>query len=88
MGRVILVGITRTDDDGVEAHEQYVGRAEVEDQETYCLVTLACSDGETRSYPFDARSITRAERGEYRLRSTGEVVVNPDFLMHWTVSKD
>jgi len=86
--RKILIGITRVAADGSCSQEQYVGIADVEDRQTYCLVSVACDDGETRDYPFDARSLQRAAPGEYRLRSMGQVVTNPEFLMTWTVSKE
>jgi hypothetical protein len=82
------VGITRVADDGSYEQEQFVGIASIEDHQTYALVRLECDDGETLDYPFDARALQRAPAGEYRLRSTGQVVRNPDFLMTWTATKD
>lgn len=35
--------------------------------------------------PPDFEHITEAEEGEYRLRSSGEVVVNPDYISSWTL---
>ena len=81
------MGITRLLGDGQYEQEQYAGKASVRDEKTYCLVELSCTDGEVRQYPFDARSIQRAAAGEYQLRSTGEVIENPDFLMTWELSK-
>jgi hypothetical protein len=86
-GAKVLVGITREHLSGKVSQDQFWGIAHVDDQGDYCLVTLECGDGESRSYPFDSRTIARAEPGEYRLRSTGEVVKNPDFLMSWTVTE-
>jgi hypothetical protein len=87
-GRRILIGITRVAADGGYAQEQHVGIAGIHDRGTYCLVTIECDDGETREYPFDSRTLQRARPGEYRMRSTGQVVANPDFLMTWVVTKD
>jgi hypothetical protein len=87
-GSRVLVGVTQVADDGSYAQEQFVGIAEIEDCGTYALVRLRCDDGEVRDYPFDRRALQRAPAGEYRLRSTGQIVVNPDFLMTWTVTKD
>ena len=88
IGRKILVGITRFAPDGSYEQEQHVGIADIEDGETYALVRIQCGDGELRDYPFDQRALQRAPAGEYRLRSTGEIVRNPDFLMTWTVTKE
>ena len=35
--------------------------------------------------PPDFESIQEANPGEYRLRSSGETVLNPDYLSSWTV---
>lgn|GEM_PF-3714403 len=35
--------------------------------------------------PADAAAYSRAASGRYTLRSTGEVVVDPDYLTTWTV---
>jgi hypothetical protein len=87
-GASVLIGITRELGDGTHELEQYHGTASFEDQGDYGLVIVQCSDGTDRQYPFDSRSLERAAPGEYRLRSTGEVVADPDFLMTWIVSKD
>ena len=87
-GRTILVGLTRLLGGDDYEQEQFAGTASISDAEGYCLVTLHCTDGEVRDYPFDARSLQRAQAGEYRLRSTGEIIKDPDFLMTWTIAKD
>ena len=86
-GARVLVGITREHISGEVSQQQFAGVARVEDQGGYCLVSLDCTDGETRSYPFDARTLERAAPGEYRLRSTDEIIEDPDFLMTWTVTE-
>lgn len=35
--------------------------------------------------PPDFEHVIEAEKGEYRLRSSGEVVVNPDYISSWTL---
>jgi hypothetical protein len=87
-GAKVLIGITRELQGGGYEQEQYHGTASFEDQGSFGLVIVQCSDGIEREYPFDARSLARAAPGEYHLRSTGEVVTDPDFLMTWIVSKD
>jgi len=37
--------------------------------------------------PPDLRAFQDAPPGEYRLRSTGEVVVDPDFISSWTINR-
>jgi hypothetical protein len=86
-GRKILIGITWELADGGYEQEQFVGVASIEDQATYALVRVRCDDGEVRDYPFDVRTLQRAPAGEYRMRSTGQIVRNPDFLMTWLATK-
>jgi len=44
--------------------------------------------GETYRLPPDMRAFFPATKGEYRLRSTGEVVVDPDFFTTtWSVQR-
>jgi len=48
-------------------------------------VILQTASGEEIWLPPDFDSYHPADPGEYRLRSTGEVVVNPDYTATWTV---
>jgi hypothetical protein len=86
-GKRLLVGVTRERPAGDSTQEQFAGTARIEDRGEYCLVVIDCSDGESREYPFDVRTLEMAPPGEYRLRSTGEIVTNPDFLMTWIVNE-
>ncbi|MCP5383654.1 MAG: hypothetical protein H6913_03455 [Altererythrobacter sp.] len=87
-GETILVGLTRVAADGSTVQEQFGGKARIVDGKKLCLVYVDCTDGETRNWPFDNRSLERARPGEYQLNSTGEIFENPKFLMTWTVTKD
>ena len=44
-------------------------------------------NGEEFSIPNDLSAIEPAEPGEYKLRSTGEVVKNPDYLSTWIITR-
>jgi hypothetical protein len=43
-------------------------------------------EGELFWLPPDIRAFQDAQPGEYRLRSTGEIVVDPDFITNWTIN--
>jgi hypothetical protein len=43
--------------------------------------------GERYALPPDTRSFRKAKPGEYRLHATGEVVVNPDYTVTFSVRK-
>ncbi len=84
VGKVMLVGLTYLDKDGECAEQKQVwGTVDrVEEDGIY----LSLSTGEDFWTPPDLSAITRAKRGEYKLHSTGEVVVDPDFTATWSVT--
>jgi hypothetical protein len=85
LGTYILVGITCLDHGGkvVEEH-QFHGRV-VRATRVEGVVILTAA-GEELKLPPDGRAFSPADPGEYRLRSTGEVVVDPDYTATWTVT--
>jgi len=85
IGKTILIGLTYyTANDEFIEQKQYWGRV-VESNENRILVKL--SDGEIFGLPPDLSSTQVAAPGEYRLRSTGEIVVNPDYLTTWNINR-
>lgn len=83
IGKVLLVGITYADKDGnVKERKQFWGTVTAADKSK---ILIEQKNGEIFSLPSDLRAIESAPEGEYRLYSTGEVVVDPDFLSTWTV---
>ncbi len=83
--KTILIGLTYyTADDEFIERKQYWGTV-IESNETRILVKL--NDGEILRLPPDLSSTKIAAPGEYRLRSTGEVVVDPDYLTTWNINR-
>ena len=83
LDKILLIGITVLDkDDELITQIQVYGpviRANAEG--------IVISRNETQgefSIPPDFDNIFEAEPGEYKLRATGEVVVDPDYLSSWT----
>ena len=85
IGKTLLIGLTRLD----------AGGSVVEQVQLYGIVTEASPHGITIicqgdnlgqkfTVPPDLSAIVAAEPGSYRLRSTGEVVVDPDYTASWT----
>jgi hypothetical protein len=89
VGKVLLVGITNVGDDGsVINQQQLFGRVlSTHPQNGILLSLLGQRTGEKFNLPPDTRSINAAGLGEYRLRSTGEVLVNPDYTATFSVHK-
>jgi hypothetical protein len=88
VGKTILIGITREFAAGEVDLEQFAGRIVGFSAGENNLAIIACTDGVERTYPWDHRALSPAQPGEYRLRSTGEVIENPDWLMQWTVRNE
>jgi hypothetical protein len=89
VGKSVLIGLTFHD----------AGRRVVEQRQLHGTIVavdavrgidvqlLGAGQGETYTLPPDLRPFTPAASGEYRLRSTGEVVVDPDFVCTWSVTR-
>lgn len=89
IGKHVLVGMTRQDVNGnMLTREQFHGEVAVADSEKgFCLELPGTRVGEMKWLPPYTRAFLNAKPGEYRLRSTGEVVINPDFTATWTVTE-
>ena len=82
IGKHLLAGITYLD------HEKNVTK-QIQVHGTITRINeqgifFVQSNGEEFSLPPDPKSPKPASPGSYRLRSTGEVVENPDFISSWT----
>lgn len=85
LNKTILIGLTYyTADDEFIEQKQYWGTV-IESNGKQILVRL--NNGEIFSLPPDLSSTKKAPAGEYRLRSTGEIVVNPDYLTTWNINR-
>lgn len=83
IGKVLLIGVTYYTHDNVFIEQrQYWGTVIESTEDAICVKQ---KNGEIFRLPPDLSSTKPAPPGEYRLNSTGEVVINPDFLTTWTV---
>lgn len=90
IGKTVLVGITLQAADGatVTSKEQYHGKIVRVDRRSGIVV--ACEgvrSGQSLKLPPDLRAFRPAGPGEYRLRSTGEIIKDPAVLTTWTFTK-
>lgn len=86
LGKVMLVGITYSDSDGnIKERKQFWGTVKSADKSK---ILIEQKNGEILSLPPDLEAVEPAPEGEYRLHSTGEVVVNPDFLSTWILEQN
>ncbi|MCO4786008.1 hypothetical protein [Marinomonas atlantica] len=84
LDKILLIGITVLDD-----NEELITQVQV-----YGPVIRADADGIVScrnqlqnefTVPPDFENVFEAKPGEYNLRSTGETVIDPDYLSSWTV---
>lgn len=88
VGKVILVGITTVDQGGgLIAQEQNVGVIESVSAQEIVIALRGKEEGEKLTIPPVLDAIRPAAPGEYCLRSTGERVVDPDFISTWTLTQ-
>ena len=87
IGKLLLVGLTHCNSDGsVERQEQFFGIVQSADVNSGIVLNLKGTRAGCRyNLPPDLRSYFKASPGNYRLRSTKEVVTNPDFTVTFSV---
>lgn len=85
-GKLVLVGITRLNADGsTESHQQFYGYVlEAVRGRGIHLRLEGTEAGKSYWLPPDTRAFHPAPLGQYRLKSTGEVVNDPDYTCMWT----
>jgi len=82
-GAVVLVGMTYNEPSGKRV-EQFFGTViATHETEGVTLLLEGTRSGETFRLPPDLRAFFPAKPGSYRLRATGEIVVDPDFTTTW-----
>ena len=85
VGKILLVGITYyTSSNEIIEQKQFYGTVTEANESVICIKQ---SDGTEFILPSDLSSTKRARPGEYKLRSTGEIVTNPDFFATWNLIK-
>jgi hypothetical protein len=84
VGKTIIVGLSYRDY-GEEIKSQHQFHGEIVRVNLREGVVVRLASGEERRLPPDPRTFKPAPPGEYRFRSTGEVIVNPDLMTTWFV---
>ena len=87
--KVLLVGIAYVAEDGslIEQQEFFGQVQSVHSRDGIRLSLLGRRAGERYNLPPDTRSVHAADPGKYRLRSTGELVVDPDYTVAFSLHK-
>jgi len=89
IGATVIVGLTTIGASGQVAQQiQMHGTITKASPNDGIVIALAGKRaGETYTLPPHLQALTPAKAGEYRLRSTGEVIVDPDYTTSWTINK-
>jgi hypothetical protein len=86
LGKRVLLGVTVILPTGaVVEQRQLVGELMTVDASDG--LELILDDGSSYWLPPDVSALEEAPPGEYRLRSSGEVIVDPDYTCTWTVTR-
>jgi len=87
VGCLVLAGITyRYPDGSLGEQQQLFGYVVAADRQHGIELRLIGNyAGKKYRLPPDTRSFRRAPAGQYRLKSTGEVVSDPDYTCAWTI---
>ncbi len=85
-GKRVLIGMTYLDyDETLIKQEQFHGIiVRVDD---YAIAVKLADSGEEFTLPPDLTALEVAPKGKYRLHPSNEIVVDPDFLVTWTMIK-
>lgn len=87
IGKHLLIGVTYlNNDESLLEQKQLHGIIDRINGHEGIVVRLANCDEEYKLPP-DLNSLQVAPKGEYRLRAAGEIVVDPDLLTTWTITK-
>jgi hypothetical protein len=84
-GKTFLIGLTFIDKED-KLIEQYQTHGTVSELTNDGLIKIERKDKTIFQMPYDKETINKAEKGEYKLRATKEVVIDPDFIMTWEIS--
>lgn len=84
IGKTLLVGLTflDTDEAVIEQYQTFGTIVSV----SAASIVIERSDSRLFSLPPDLDNLQPASAGEYRLKISGEVVVDPDFTSTWEIT--
>jgi hypothetical protein len=87
IGRTLLLCLNYIGPDGeLRRQEQFVGTIMVVDFDEGIVVSCE-PEGRMFVLPGDPSRVEKAPRARYRLRSTGQVVINPDYIATFTTTQ-
>ncbi|MRM85857.1 hypothetical protein D1Z98_06975 [Riemerella anatipestifer] len=85
--KTFLIGITFVDENG-DIIDEYQTSGKVLELTDNGILKLKRENENFFQIPYDNDSIFAAQKGEYKEKSSGKIIVDPDFITQWTVSKN
>jgi len=89
IGKTVLVGLTYTDHKGkfVEQRQMHGVVESADERRGFAVQLRGSRSGEVFWLPPQTDTFKPAPPGEYREHSTGEIIVDPDYVAMWVVSR-
>lgn len=84
IGKTVLIGVTYLDHEERQTGQQQWYGVISEISNARGIVVKLKNNSSNFVLPPDVSALRPAKPGEYRLRTTGEIVTDPDFLTTWT----
>ena len=83
IGKTVLVGLSVFSHDHalLETHQYFGEIISVDD-----VISIRTDDGEINTLPPDVKSLKKAPKGIYTLKSNGKQIENPDFISLWSIT--
>ena len=83
--KLFLVGLTFIDTNG-DLVEQYQTHGTIVELTDDGLLKIKRVDNSIFQMPYDKDTIKKADKGEYRERSTGLIIKDPYYIMNWEIT--
>ncbi len=83
--KLFLVGLTFIDKNG-DLVEQYQTHGTIAELTDDGLLKIKRDDNSIFQMPYDKDTIKKADKGEYRERSTELIIKDPDYIMTWEIT--
>ena len=86
LGKHVIIGLTYIDHDENEI-ERIQRHGTVVRADESGIIIIDANSGEEITLPPDPSAFQEAQPGDYRFRTTGEIISDPDFLTQWTIRR-
>ncbi len=83
--KVFLIGLSFVDKNG-NLVDQYQTHGTIIELTDDGLFKIKREDNSIFQMPYDKNTIKKADKGEYREKSTGQIIINPDYIMTWEIT--